>query len=228
MNHRYLRPIFMVSFSILLASCTLAVKNLLPSIETPVEPSSTAMRPLDTSLPPINTAITPTYSRMPSDTPQPTPTAFPPSPTPTIIPPSATPTSMTVKIFLIAMEDNGVSGPAVGCGDSAVAVDVQVPYSQGTLRAAMEKLLSIHEQYYGGSGLYNALYQSNLTVADVAIESGGHAVVRLNGTISSGGVCDDPRIIAQLERTALQFSTVHSVSVYVHGALLEDLLSGHG
>jgi len=39
-----------------------------------------------------------------------------------------------------------------------------------------------------------------------------------------GGVCDEPRVQAQLRETALQFSTVDSVSIFINGIQLEDAL----
>ncbi len=159
---------------------------------------------------PVNTGVPPT--RVP-------PTSVPP----TSAPPSNTTT--TVNIFLIAMNDNGASGPAVGCGDSAVSVRVQVPRTQAVLRASLEKLLSLHSKDYGESGLYNALYQSNLTLDSLALND-GEAVIRLKGQLVSGGVCDDPRIIAQIEHTALQFSTVERATITVNGTPIQDLLSG--
>jgi hypothetical protein len=185
----------------------------IPSTATVIQPSPTSLKPTVTVL-------------LPSETMTPTP---PESPTPTIthIPSTATPTSMTVKVILIAIEDHGVSGPAVGCGDSAVAVEMEVPYSLGVLRAAMEKLLSIHQEYYGGSGLYNALYQSNLAVADARIDA-GNAVIHRTGTLTQGGECDSPRIDAQLRQTALQFSTVHSVAIFINDIPLEKVLSLRG
>ena len=134
---------------------------------------------------------------------------------------------MRVYVFLIAMEDGGVSGPAVGCGDSAVPVQLIVPRTEGVLRAALEKLLSMKDQYFGESGLYNALYQSNLSVDAVRIED-GKATIELSGTLLQGGVCDSPRIQAQLEQTALQFSTVESVAVFINGVPIEESLSLRG
>lgn len=128
-----------------------------------------------------------------------------------------------VDIHLIALEDGGQSGPEVGCGDSVVGVEAAVTPTHAPLKAALDKLLSIKDQHYGQSGLYNALYQSNLTVDDVQIAD-RDATVRLSGTITVGGTCDVPRIKAQLEQTALQFSTVDTVSIYVNGILLEDSL----
>jgi hypothetical protein len=131
---------------------------------------------------------------------------------------------MNDKIVLIAVNDNGVAGKKIGCGDSAVPVVVQVPYTKGVLAAALQKLLSIKDQFYGESGLYNALYQSNLTVDKVTIKS-GVADIRLKGTLTLGGVCDSPRVQAQIEETALQFSTVKKVKTYINNVPLATVLS---
>jgi hypothetical protein len=156
------------------------------------------------------------------------PTLFLPTATqPQPIPPTSTTagtSKQTVKIVLIALEDNGGSGAAVGCGDSAIPVTVSVPPTQGVLRAALEKLLSAKQQYYGESGLYNALYQSDLQVAAVSIQQ-GKAIIHLMGTLMLGGTCDAPRVQAQIEQTALQFSTVNDVKVFINDAPLEEALS---
>jgi spore germination protein GerM len=137
---------------------------------------------------------------------------------------SPTPAEMTVKISLIAIGDNGMSGPKIGCGDSAVQVQVRVPYTQGVLRAALDKLLSIKQRDYGQSGLYNVLYQSDLRLASVAIEN-GMATIRLAGTLMLGGECDSPRVDAQIRYTALQFSTVQDVAIFLNDKPLADVLS---
>jgi hypothetical protein len=144
-------------------------------------------------------------------------------PTSTVLAPT-TATEQFVKIVLIALEDNGRSGTLVGCGDTAIPIDVTIPRTQGVLRAALEKLLSAKQQFYGESGYYNALYQSDLQVAGVVIEQ-GKAVIHLTGNIMLGGTCDAPRVEAQIEQTALQFSTVSDVAVFVNDVALEDVLS---
>ncbi len=132
-----------------------------------------------------------------------------------------------VKIFFIAVDDNGQSGEMVGCGDSVVAVQVPIPHTQGVLKAALEALLSIKDQYYGQSGLYNALFQSDLHLKSVAIES-GKAIIKLTGTLKLGGVCDDPRVLAQIKSTALQFSTVNDVVIFLNDKPIEEVLSEKG
>jgi LysM repeat protein len=128
------------------------------------------------------------------------------------------------KIYLIALGDNGQSGTRIGCDDSVVPVEVAISPTNAPLRASLDKLLSIKDQYYGQSGLYNALYQSNLWVTEARIVS-RHATVHLAGSELVSGTCDVPRVAAQLQATALQFSTVDSVSIYVNGTLLEDALN---
>ncbi len=130
----------------------------------------------------------------------------------------------TVKIYLVAMEGSQPDAEIIGCGDQLVAVDVMIEPTQGVLRAALTELLSLNEAYYGESGLYSALYLSTLFVDRIELEN-GFASVYLTGDFMTGGVCDLPRIEAQLEATATQFSTVSQVQFYINGETLEDVLS---
>jgi hypothetical protein len=141
--------------------------------------------------------------------------------------PTDVPVAHTVLIFLIAVDDNGQSGSLVGCGDSAVPVQVQTPPTSQVLQAALVSLLSIKDQYYGQSGLYNALYQSDLQVDSITIVA-GKASVYLTGTLLIGGECDIPRVQAQLEQTILQFPTVTEADIFINGKPLADVLSLKG
>jgi len=179
--------------------------------ETPTLPPTAQSSPTAVIALPSPTLVLPTASQ-----------TSPPQPSPTPIP--TRPTQQNVKIFLIALEDNGQSGPLIGCGDSAIPVTVTIPQTQGVLRATLEKLLSAKQQFYGESGLYNALYQSDLQVAGVTIDQ-GKAIIHLTGSIMLGGTCDAPRLEAQIEQTALQFSTVSAVAVFVNDVPLEEVLS---
>ena len=138
--------------------------------------------------------------------------------------PTDPPIQHTVQIFLIAVGDNGQTGIPIGCGDSAVSVQVEIPPTQGVLKAALVALLSNKDQFYGQSGLYNALYQSDLQVDRVSIDN-GNASVYLIGSLLMGGECDIPRVQAQLEQTALQFSTVTQAAIFINGKPLADVLS---
>jgi hypothetical protein len=154
------------------------------------------------------------------------PSSIIPVPIETMIP-TDFPTQSMVKIFLIAVDDNGKTGTPVGCGDSVVPVQVEIPPTQGVLKAALVALLSVKGQYYGQSGLYNALYQSDLQVESLSI-SGSKASVYLTGTLLMGGECDSPRVQAQLEQTVLQFQNVTEVAIFINGKPLVDILSLKG
>jgi hypothetical protein len=81
-------------------------------------------------------------------------------------------------------------------------------------------MLELESQNYGESGLYNVFYQSDLEIETINVED-GEAIIRLAGSLLLGGVCDEPRVRAQIEETALQFSTVSEVTIYINGNLLE-------
>jgi hypothetical protein len=136
--------------------------------------------------------------------------------------------SQMVRIFMIAVDDAGQGGIPVGCGDSAVPVTVEIPPTQAVLKASLEALLSIKDQYYGQSGLYNALYQSDLQLESVSIDSSGKASVYLIGSLKMGGECDTPRVQAQLEQTVRQFPTVIKVDIFINGKPIADFLSLKG
>lgn len=130
-----------------------------------------------------------------------------------------------VRIYLIALHDGGRSGIRAGCGDSAVPVDVALAAPGPALPGALHALLSGGDRFDRGSGLYNPLYASPLKL--IAIErTGANLRVRLAGYLESGDGCDGPRILAQLERTALQFPQVHHVEFFLAGEPLAALLSG--
>jgi hypothetical protein len=169
----------------------------------------------------------PTASLVPDTATAPLPTGTMPELPPTEVLQSTSAGPQMVKIFLIAIEDHGQAGKQIGCGDSVVPVQVPIPPTQGVLKASLVALLSLKDQYYGESGLYNALYQSNLQVESVVINA-GNAEVHLSGTLTMGGECDTPRVQAQLEETILQFSTVTSVTIYINDRLLSDVLSLKG
>ena len=214
-----------------------------PPVQTPTAPPLPTAFPTTTPLPtpspaPPSPTAAPSATAL-SLTPTTTPTATVLSLSPTTAPtaaarplsptaaPSETPSlagGKQVKVFLIAIDDNGKAGKKIGCGDSVVAVTRPISATPGVLRAALESLFAIQEPYYGQSGLYNALAQSDLHVAGIAIAN-GVATIRLTGTLKMGGECDAPRVEAQLTETALQFSTVKVASIFVNGRPLKDVLS---
>jgi hypothetical protein len=111
--------------------------------------------------------------------------------------------STTVEVAYIALEDNGANGPLVGCGDSEILTEETLSGKLNTkdrIEAALENLFANKDQFLGGSGLYNALYQSTLVVNSVKIEE-TVLTVEISGETQSGGECDDPRIMQQIRAT---------------------------
>lgn len=132
--------------------------------------------------------------------------------------------SQSFSLYFVALEDDGKTGEKIGCGDSLVAVGIPANNSSAPLTSVLEQLLAIDEQFYGKSGLYNALYQSNLAIASVVIES-GIATVKLSGSTKLNGVCDSPRVQEQLQRTASQFSEITRVDIFINDIPLAEYLS---
>jgi hypothetical protein len=195
--------LIIVCFLVWLLSACITI-TLQDPTQTPLPPTA---RPLST-----NTNIPPTP--FPSQAPMPTPTT--------------SQGATSVKIFLIAVNDNGASGKKIGCNDSVVPVLIYIDPTLGVLRASLNGLFKMEGQReYGLSGLYNSLYQSHLNIDSLNIVN-REAIVKLKGTLSSGGVCDDPRIKAQLEEAALQFKTIDRVSVFINGIPLDQVLSERG
>lgn len=130
----------------------------------------------------------------------------------------------SVKVFLVAIGDQGKAGPRIGCGDSLVAVTKKIAPTKAPLTAALRLTIGNHKQFLGQSGLYNALYQAHLTLNKATV-SKGTATIHLTGKLRLGGVCDAPRVRAQLRHAALQFHTVDRVYVYVNGVPLSRAVS---
>jgi hypothetical protein len=126
-----------------------------------------------------------------------------------------------IYLYLIALEDNGVSGQKLGCGDSLVKVETTAKNP----KEALEILLSNKNQWHGQSGLYNALYQSNLKI--IRFEQNEKEIeVDLAGNILLGGVCDNPRFAGQIQATINQsMETNPPVLVRINGTPLTEILS---
>jgi LysM repeat protein len=127
------------------------------------------------------------------------------------------------RVYLVALRDEGRSGPTIGCDDSLVPVLVTFEPTVAPLTAALEELFAVNTRTYGESGLYNALYRSDLSVEGIDIND-GLATINLSGELIAGGVCDVPRIESQLRQTALQYSTIDEVEIFINGEPLDDIL----
>jgi len=133
-------------------------------------------------------------------------------------------TTEPATIYLVAMGDDGQSGIPVGCDDSLIPVTVDVSAAtttEGRITAALQHLFSLHDPFYGQSGLYNALYENTLTIDSVSLH-GSTAGVILSGATHSRGTCDDPRIEGQVAQTVLSVPGVTSVVIILNGAQIVD------
>ena len=128
-----------------------------------------------------------------------------------------------VRVYLVALDDDGRTGRKIGCGDSLVPVTRTVSAAGGALlRAALDELLSLPHDFDGR--LKNYWRGNNLRVSGVTLRN-GLATVRITGEGPSiAGVCDAPRITEQIRATARQFPTVRRVAVFVNGRTLESAL----
>lgn len=148
------------------------------------------------------------------------------SPVASETPVTTTPGIQAVQVYLVALEDAGKNGPAVGCGDSLVAVSrPRVSASKQPVQAALEALFAIKQQTFGQSGLYNALWQSDLRVQRVTLDGQGMAAVALTGTHLLGGECDVPRFKGQILQTILAAPGVKTAVVLLDGQPIDQALS---
>jgi spore germination protein GerM len=129
-----------------------------------------------------------------------------------------------VKIYLVAVGDEGKMGRKIGCGDSLVPVTREIKATSSPLKAALTELLSLPKEYAGNSSLNNFWVGRNLRIKSVSI-SRGTATIRITGEGPFvAGICDEPRITEQIEATAKQFPTVKRVKVFVNGRTLADAI----
>lgn len=193
-------------------------------------PTSTSAAPTaTTSLPASSTtsAAATASQTKPASTPA---ASAPPSSAPATPPETAEPTSAfpeqeaPLTIYYVAIDDNGVSGPAIGCGDSLVATTTGPVRFTDQVGPSISTLLSNKSHDVGLSGLVNALYQSNLTYLGGEL-NGSTITIYLSGQFMLGGVCDVPRAKAQQEYTAMAASGATSAKVFVNGRPIDEVLS---
>ncbi len=138
--------------------------------------------------------------------------------------PSPSTTTAALTVFYVAVDDQGKSGPLIGCGDSLVATETEPRTFTNPVEAAMLALLGDNSATHGESGLLNAVAASELRYVSSKVR-GDQVTVDLSGTLSSGGTCDDPRIVEQLKYTAKVAAGVGSARILFNGVDIEKALS---
>lgn len=131
-------------------------------------------------------------------------------------------TTDEIDIYLVAVGDKGNKGIKIGCDDSLVAITKKITPTVAPLKAAIEGLLAIPHEY--SKELGNYWWGKDLKLKSVVINE-GVATIHISGEGPYvAGVCDKPRITEQIEKTAMQFSSVNSVKVFVNDKPLEEAI----
>lgn len=129
----------------------------------------------------------------------------------------------TVKVYLVAVGDEGKTGKKIGCGDSLVATNRSVQPTSAPLKAAITELIETPQHPAGNPRLENFWKGRNLRVVSVSILN-NTATIRLAGEVFVAGICDIPRIESQIEETAKQFPMVKRVKVFIGSQTLRNAL----
>lgn len=128
---------------------------------------------------------------------------------------------MKVRIPLLLSDDNEnlVDGKTVAC-DKVVFIERYVEKNPAILNASLGELFAFDREVDFWPGNFVGK-QENLSFDRATIEN-GVAKIYVNGEVSIGGVCDEPRLTTQVTETAMQFSTVNSVEIYLNGELYQQ------
>ena len=123
-------------------------------------------------------------------------------------PPVATTQTNQATVYMIKPDDNGIATNSikVGCGDSAVPVTTTT-ISQydganpvASINAAILAIINMTANQFQAQNLQNPLGDQALSIQSVD-QNGTQLVVHLSGQFSFGGVCEMPRVRAQIEET---------------------------
>ncbi len=128
----------------------------------------------------------------------------------------------SVTAYYVLLDDGGSSGVRFGCNDSLVGVRRSNAESAEPLAAAIGALLDGSEPPI--ADVYNSLSGSTLDFLSGTFD-GTTVTVYLAGTTRPGGVCDIPRIEAQLTQTAVSAVGAIRAEIYVNGVGLAEALS---
>jgi hypothetical protein len=122
--------------------------------------------------------------------------------------------TQAIKVYLVAVGDDGSKGKKMGCGDSLVPVTRTIKKTAAPLTAALRELLLTPQQSDETPKLENFWKGRRLAVKAVSIRN-NTATIQISGELFVAGVCDIPRIQAQIEETAKQFPNVKRVKVFL-------------
>lgn len=175
---------------------------------------------------PIMTNVAKRLGDIPSATPINIPTAMKKSTVPDQTMASSSAHKQEYTAYFVALDDNGIKGRKIGCNDSLVSVTKTATGSaQLSVQEKLSDLLNYKNQYYEKTGLYNALYQSDVKVGRIQIAQDGTEMIYLIGRSQLNGICDTPRLIEQITQTAKEGNENKKVKIFLNGKSLQDALS---
>ncbi|MFK0008959.1 hypothetical protein ACIQTZ_18110 [Paenarthrobacter sp. NPDC090520] len=206
------------------------------AISTSPSPASTASGPgtgtssnAPTSPPTADAAVGPSTASASSAPASSAPSASAPSTSQGAAVPAARaaaaqpPADLGPAVYYVAINDGGSRGVRFGCNDSLVAVrGAAVPGDP--LTVALGRLLGAGMPLDNDAALYDSLAASSLQFVSGYV-SGSTVVVNLTGSLRPGGVCDIPRIEAQLTHTVVSASGATRAEIYINGMTLDVALS---
>lgn len=131
-----------------------------------------------------------------------------------------------VTAYYVLLDDGGSNGVRFGCNDSLVGVARTSPGGKEPLAAAVGALLEAPTEEVlskPARDLYNALSGSDLKFLSGSFD-GTTVTLYLAGALRLGGVCDAPRVEAQLTQTAVAAVGAVRAEVYVNGRRLAEAL----
>ena len=131
---------------------------------------------------------------------------------------SETTSTAVSRVMLAFLDTAGNSnGTSRGC-DKVIMVPWHIATTSAPLSGALKALFGISTTTV--NGWFNFIDRTNETLKfDHATVLSGTANIYLTGSLSDlAGICDDPRTAIQIEETALQFSTVKEVQIYLNGS----------
>ncbi|OAE03365.1 hypothetical protein A6A22_00415 [Arthrobacter sp. OY3WO11] len=132
----------------------------------------------------------------------------------------------TVTAYYVLLDDGGRNGVRFGCNDSLVGISHETSVAGEALPAAVGALLDSKSSPAAGTHepeLYNSLASSRLKFLSGSFD-GTTVTVYLAGTLRPGGVCDLPRLEAQLTQTAVAAVGAIRAEIYVNGHTLAEVL----
>jgi hypothetical protein len=132
----------------------------------------------------------------------------------------------TVTAYYVLVDDGGSNGVRFGCNDSLVGVAHTSSAGEDPLHAAVRALLDAPADAAPpppSPDVYNALRGSDLKFLSGSFD-GTTVTVYLAGTLSMGGVCDLPRVEAQLTQTAVSAVGAIRAEIHVNGRSLAEAL----